>query len=53
MSVGRAGHASMLILGREGNKGQGNWSLGADFRRFEVPETEALAGGGPKEFVSE
>ena len=39
----RAGHTSMVIVGREGNKGQGNWSLEADFRALEVPETEALA----------
>jgi hypothetical protein len=35
------------IVGRRGNKGQGDESLEADFRGVEVPETGALAGGGP------
>ena len=37
----------MFIVGREGNKGQGNWSLDANFRGLKVPETEALARVGP------
>jgi len=41
----------MFIVGREGNKGQGDWSLEADFRASEIPETEALARELPNRII--
>ncbi len=51
--VARAGHASSLYCWAEVDNGQGIVALGADFGGAEIPETEALARGGPMELVSE